>query len=165
MHPREKNQRTALDVAWKAADHLRGSIDATRYKNTLLPLLYLRHLSAQAVEADGRQLPLAAQWDTLTQRISAAGSDAAAVLNEAFVELMRMHRDLTDAFAPAEALLEGLSPQQVADLFALCTANGPQRTRSPMPLARCSPSSTHALPPTKDGGEGTSTLPIVWPGC
>ncbi|MGW8880708.1 N-6 DNA methylase [Streptomyces mirabilis] len=131
MHPREKNQRTALEVAWKAADHLRGSIDATRYKNTLLPLLYLRHLSAQAVEADGRQLPLAAQWDTLTQRISAAGSDAAAVLNEAFVELMRMHRDLTDAFAPAEALLEGLSPQQVADLFALLHSKWPAADEEP----------------------------------
>ncbi|MFE5030041.1 N-6 DNA methylase [Streptomyces sp. NPDC056656] len=119
MPPREMNQRAALDVAWRAADHLRGSIDATRYKNTLLPLLFLRHLSAQAEAGEGRQLPPAAQWDTLTRRISEVGSDAAAVLDEAFVELMRMHRDLTDAFAPAESLLDGLSSQQITDLFAL----------------------------------------------
>lgn len=138
--PRRRKPTATLDLFWTAADKLRGAMDASEYKSTILTLLYLRFLSIEFEQArqqldeqgvgdaddpavyaaEGlRWIPPAARWDTLTQQIKDSDTDAVTVLNEAIVALMRSNRDLTDVFPSANGLIGRLDRQRVIELFAL----------------------------------------------
>src|SRR5215469_6252431 len=55
---------------WKAADKLRGSMDAAQYKDFVLGLLFLKYVSDGE---GGFRVPPAARWDHLAARAAAAG--------------------------------------------------------------------------------------------
>ncbi|MER5782829.1 N-6 DNA methylase [Streptomyces mobaraensis] len=135
---RDRQPTTAVDLLWKAADAMRGAMDAANYKSTVLTLLYLRFLSLEfeksqpqlctedmaaldaacAVDAP-RWLPRPARWNILTQRIRDHGDDPVTTLGEAFDALTRSDRDLADVLPPATALVGGMERHQVIRLFSL----------------------------------------------
>src|ERR1700722_5941295 len=76
MPGRKRNDQPALPgtqstaelhaVLWRAADKLRGSMDAAQYKDFVLGLVFLKYVSEDASTGDGVFLvPEAARWDRL----------------------------------------------------------------------------------------------------
>ena len=56
-------------VLWRAADKLRGSMDAAQYKDFVLGLVFLKYVSEDARTGDGAFLvPEDARWDRVADR-------------------------------------------------------------------------------------------------
>ena len=61
-------------VLWRAADKLRGSMDAAQYKDFVLGLVFLKYVSDAADAGDGAFLvPADARWDRLAGQAGQAG--------------------------------------------------------------------------------------------
>lgn len=138
MSPRSAQPTTAADLMWKAADKLRGAMDATQYKSTVLTLTYLRLVSLAfeqarrqpetggsrdeevAYAADGvLWIPPVARWDTLVQRVLDREDDPVTALDEALGALGHSDRGLDDLFPPANVLVAGLGRRRISELFML----------------------------------------------
>jgi type I restriction enzyme M protein len=64
-------------VLWRAADKLRGSMDAAQYKDFVLGLVFLKYVSEAACTGDGVFLvPEGAHWDRLAGQAGSAGIGA-----------------------------------------------------------------------------------------
>jgi type I restriction enzyme M protein len=62
-------------VLWRAADKLRGSIDAAQYKDFVLGLVFLKYVSEAASAGDGAfRVPEDARWDRLAGQPSPGGT-------------------------------------------------------------------------------------------
>jgi len=84
MTGRKKNGQRALPgtqgaaelhaVLWRAADKLRGSMDAAQYKDFVLGLVFLKYVSEDARAGGGAFLvPEGARWDELARQAGSAG--------------------------------------------------------------------------------------------
>jgi type I restriction enzyme M protein len=61
-------------VLWRAADKLRGSVDAAQYKDFVLGLVFLKYVSDGAGAGDGVFLvPAEARWDRLARQSKSTG--------------------------------------------------------------------------------------------
>src|SRR5580692_11769026 len=86
-------------VLWRAADKLRGSMDAAQYKDYVLGLVFLKYVSEAARAGDGVFLvPAGARWDGL------AGQAGSAVIGELIDGAM-------DAVMRANPSLAGVLPK------------------------------------------------------
>ncbi|MEU6477748.1 N-6 DNA methylase [Streptomyces sp. NPDC047017] len=138
MSPHRTQPTTAADLLWKAADKLRGAMDAAQYKSTVLTLIYLRFLSLafeqvrRQLEVDGlgeeemaygayglRWIPLVARWDTLVRRTRDRDIDPVTVIDEALNALRHSDRSLEDLFPQAGVLLSGMDRQRISELLTL----------------------------------------------
>ncbi|WP_221354903.1 type I restriction-modification system subunit M [Streptomyces beigongshangae] len=140
MKPVPSQGRRLLEVKeliWKAADRLRGDMDAAEYRYVVLGLLYLRCLSAMfedarrrlgenfvddpyVCEGDGlRWVPEAARWDWLSERMGEPGCPAGEVLDEALRAVSRSNRDLRKVFPDGLGLTGRVEDRRVLELFAL----------------------------------------------
>jgi len=98
------------DTLWRAADKLRGSMDAGQYKDVVLGLVFLRH-AAEPGRWDRIAAAAHAQDERLGQLVGAALTDAA----------------LTDAaLTQAAAALGSLPQRRLAELITL-VSDGPGR--------------------------------------
>lgn len=138
MPPHSTQPTTAADLLWKAADKLRGAMDAAQYKRTVLTLIYLRFQSLafeqtrRQLEAEGlgneeaayiadglRWIPPVARWDTLVQRAQDPNDEPVTALDEALDAIRRTDQSLADLFPPASALVAGMDRQRISELFRL----------------------------------------------
>ena len=86
-------------VLWRAADKLRGSMDAAQYKDFVLGLVFLKYVSEDARTGDGVFLvPEDARWDRVAgQAGRAGGADGAgigALIDGAMDAIMRANPSL-----------------------------------------------------------------------
>ncbi|MEU1499646.1 class I SAM-dependent DNA methyltransferase [Streptomyces sp. NPDC005732] len=137
MPPRGRTPTEVKELVWKAADKLRGGMDAAEYKHVVLGLLYLRYLSTEFEEsrrqfgegfvddqnayADGglRWIPKAARWDTLSEKMGEPGCHAGEALDEALRAVMWSNRDLDSVFPDGLGLAGRVDDQRILELFAL----------------------------------------------
>jgi type I restriction enzyme M protein len=135
--PRRRTPPEIRELLWKAADKLRGSMDAAEYKHVMLRLLYLRYLSVDFEESrrqlgkdfvddpdvyatEGlRWIPQAARWDTLAERMRAPWCHAGEALAEALREVVRSNRELTHVFPDGLGLGGRVDDKHVLELFEL----------------------------------------------
>jgi len=135
--PRGRTPTAVTELIWKAADKLRGGMDAAEYKYVLLGLLYLRYLSLEFEESrrqlgEGfvddpdayttvglRWIPPAARWDMLAEKMGQPGCPAGEALNEALRALMWSNRDLDNVFPGGLGLTGRVDDQRILELFAL----------------------------------------------
>jgi type I restriction enzyme M protein len=86
-------------VLWRAADKLRGSMDAAQYKDFVLGLVFLKYVSEDARAGDGVfQVPAGARWDSLAEQAGSPGIGE--LINGAL-----------DAIMEANASLAGVLPK------------------------------------------------------
>lgn len=135
--PRRRTPPEITEVLWKAADKLRGGMDAAEYKHVILGLLCLRYLSVdfeesrrqlgedfvddpQAYATEGlRWIPQAARWDALAERMRAPGCHAGEALAEALREVVRSNQELAHVFPDGFALVDRVDDEHVLELFEL----------------------------------------------
>lgn len=96
--------RQIQDVLWKAADKLRGTMDASQFKEFVLALVFLKYVS----DAEPFPVPSAARWENIP------GSSAS--LNAAMDSLMRANPAL-DGVLPR--IFENVDPERLAALVQL----------------------------------------------
>ncbi|TDC53888.1 restriction endonuclease subunit M [Actinomadura sp. KC345] len=94
---RDREESDLKDVLWKAADKLRGSVDASQYKDFVLGLVFLKYVSDSAGEGAFR-VPDGARWADIAA--SAGAEDVGALIDAAMGEVMR-----------ADPALAGVLPQ------------------------------------------------------
>ncbi|MFE9648983.1 N-6 DNA methylase [Streptomyces sp. NPDC006365] len=137
MPPRRRTPTAVTELIWKAADKLRGGMDAAEYKHVLLGLLYLRYLFIEFEESrrqlgEGfvddpdayttvgmRWIPPAARWDVLAERLGEPGCPAGETLDDALRALTRSNRDLDNVFPDGLGLAGRVDDQRILELFAL----------------------------------------------
>jgi type I restriction enzyme M protein len=92
-------------VLWRAADKLRGSVDAAQYKDFVLGLVFLKYVSEDA-RAGGAVflVPEDARWDRLAGQAGRAGGAGGAVIGELIDGAM-------DAVMRANPSLHGVLPK------------------------------------------------------
>jgi type I restriction enzyme M protein len=92
-------------VLWRAADKLRGSMDAAQYKDFVLGLVFLKYVSEDAGTGDGAFLvPDSARWDKLAGQAGQAGGAGGAGIGELLDGAM-------DAITRANPPLAGVLPK------------------------------------------------------
>jgi type I restriction enzyme M protein len=106
---------------WKAADKLRGSIDAAQYKDFVLGLLFLRYVS----QGQGTfQVPPAARWEHLAAQAGAAGrEDIGPVIDAALTAVMAANPALRGVLPPVFGG-GGVDQRRLAELVALISDAG-----------------------------------------
>jgi type I restriction enzyme M protein len=98
---------------WKAADKLRGSMDAAQYKDFVLGLLFLKYVS----EGDGGfRVPPPARWDQLTD--SAGREDIGPFIDAAMDAVMTANPPLSGVL-PRIFSSGGVDQRRLAELVAL----------------------------------------------
>ncbi|MGK9460246.1 N-6 DNA methylase [Streptomyces sp. G6] len=135
--PRGRTPTAVTELIWKAADKLRGGMDAAEYKHVLLGFLYLRYLflefegSRQQLgegfvdEPDAyttlglRWIPSAARWDVLAEKLRQPGCPAGETLDDALRALTRSNQDLDNVFPDGLGLAGRVDDQLILELFAL----------------------------------------------
>jgi type I restriction enzyme M protein len=90
---------------WKAADRLRGSMDAAQYKDSVLSLVFLRCMSGEA------------RWTALAAEVAGAPQQAGGLVGTATDELSAARPDLAGVLSPIIA--GGVDDGRLADLVSL----------------------------------------------
>ncbi|HEX6470527.1 MAG TPA: type I restriction-modification system subunit M [Streptosporangiaceae bacterium] len=120
------------DTLWKAADKLRGSMDAAEYKHVVLGLVFLKYVSDAFAERrpDGGRAPGAflvppeARWEVLADRAGGGAGGgvgeraAGAAIDAAMDAIERANPELRDAL-PKLAHRGGVDPRRLAELVDL----------------------------------------------
>lgn len=137
MPPRGRTPTAVTELIWKAADKLRGGMDAAEYKHVVLGLLYLRYLSAEfeefrrqlgddfvddpdAYTTEGlRWIPPAARWGPLGEKMREPGCHAGEALDDALRAVMWSNRDLDNVFPDGLGLAGRVDDERILELFAL----------------------------------------------
>lgn len=65
---RPSTMKELKDTLWKAADKLRGSMEASQYKDVVLGLIFLKYVS-DAFDERQREIEEALQWPTRSSSI------------------------------------------------------------------------------------------------
>jgi type I restriction enzyme M protein len=91
---------------WKAADRLRGSMDAAQYKDHVLSLVFLRCMSGGT------------GWAALSREIASAPEQAGALISAAMDELAAARPELAGLPQPVAAS-GGVDDRRLADLISL----------------------------------------------
>ncbi|WUI01491.1 type I restriction-modification system subunit M [Spirillospora sp. NBC_00431] len=106
------------EILWKAADKLRGSVDAAHYRDFVLGLVFLKYVSDSSGECAFR-VPAGARWTELTARASRAGPETiGAAIDEAMDAVM-------DANPPLAGVLpklfgrDGVDQRRLGELVGL----------------------------------------------
>jgi type I restriction enzyme M protein len=89
---------------WKAADRLRGSMDAAQYKDYVLSLVFLRCMSGEA------------RWSAVAARVASAPEQAAALIGAAMDEVATASPELEGVLRP---IVAGPGDRRLADLVSL----------------------------------------------
>lgn len=89
---------------WKAADKLRGSMDAAHYKDFVLGLLFLRYASGEA------------GWSKLAARARDGSTDIGETIDKALAEVMRARPALSGVFLNVFTTVD---QRRLADLVGL----------------------------------------------
>ena len=111
--PSEPTPRSSTAAAglerdlWKAANALRGSVDAAEFKHILLGLVFLKYASA-AQERGGLRVPREARWRWILEHRGSPGIGAC--LNRAMARIEGANPELCEAL-PQRYVHPGLSPQ------------------------------------------------------
>ncbi|GAA0565954.1 class I SAM-dependent DNA methyltransferase [Paractinoplanes ferrugineus] len=117
------------DILWKAANRLRGTMDAAQYKEFVLGLVFLKYISDAFAERrellsgdDDRQryagvfwVPENARWDHLARN---AGGDVGGLLDDAMDAIMRENPAL-DGVLPKIFGRGGVDPAPLRELVTL----------------------------------------------
>lgn len=112
------SQQQLESMLWRAAEHLRGQIDASDYKQYIFPLLFYKRLSdvyhdeyedalefsdgdaeyAELPEQHRFQIPESARWETLRESVSNIG----AFIQQALREIEKSNPRLYGVFGDAQ---------------------------------------------------------------
>ncbi|MGW0882086.1 class I SAM-dependent DNA methyltransferase [Streptomyces sp. NPDC002671] len=113
--PDVSSTKEIQDILWKAADKLRGSVDAAQYKEFALGLVFLKYVSDafaerraelaadpelaetpdQYTRKDVFWVPPTARWEHIAERAAGADGGIGLLLDDAMDEVMRANKALT----------------------------------------------------------------------
>ena len=151
MAGRKKNGQPALPAAlgtaelhavlWRAADKLRGSMDAAQYKDFVLGLVFLKYVSEDDRATGGAfRVPEGARWDRLAGRAGRAGQAGGAggagtgeLIDGAMDAIMKANPPLAGVL-PKIFSRDNVDQRRLAELVGLIdgarfTSQGRQRSR------------------------------------
>jgi type I restriction enzyme M protein len=128
---RDGTAKGIQDILWKAANRLRGTVDAAQYKEFVLGLVFLKYTSdafaerREQVGVDDRDrysgvfwVPPIARWDYLAEH---ADADVGGLLDDAMDAIMRENPALTGVL-PKVFRHGGVAPERLRELVALISA-------------------------------------------
>ncbi len=144
MAGRKKNGQPALSgtqgtaelhaVLWRAADKLRGSMDAAQYKDFVLGLVFLKYVSEEAGTGDGAfRVPEDARWDRLAGQSSPGSAGIGDLIDGAMDAIMKANPPLAGVL-PKIFGRDNVDQRRLAELVGLIggarfTGQGQQRSR------------------------------------
>ncbi|GAA4232612.1 class I SAM-dependent DNA methyltransferase [Actinomadura meridiana] len=103
------------ETLWRAADKLRGSVDAAQYRDFVLGLVFLKYVSDSSGEGSFR-VPDGARWADIAER---AGSETVgAVIDSAMDDVMRANPALSGVL-PRLFGRDGVDQRRVGELVTL----------------------------------------------
>ena len=108
-------------MLWKAADKLRGSMDAAAYKHFLLGLIFLKYVSdAAAQQREEIRVPAAARWDAIAAaaKSGSRGKTVGELVDGAMGEIERANEELRGVL-PRMFSRSGVDERRLAELVDL----------------------------------------------
>jgi type I restriction enzyme M protein len=108
------------DVLWKAADKLRGSMDASEYKHVVLGLIFLKYVD-DALEEGVFSVPPEARWGYLRER--AKQPEIGKLIDHA-MELIEADNPGLRGVLPKAYVRPGLDARRLGELVDLISAIG-----------------------------------------
>ena len=103
------------DILWKAANRLRGTMDASQYKEFVLGLVFLKYVSDTVADGVFR-VPPSARWEHLAA--NTAGEELGGLLDDAMDAIMRENPVLAGVL-PKIFRGGGVDPARLAELVGL----------------------------------------------
>jgi type I restriction enzyme M protein len=107
--------REEKDVLWRAADKLRGSVDASRYRDFVLGLVFLKYVSDSSGEG-GFRVPDGARWADITAH--AGSSEIGALVDAAMGAVMTANPPLAGVL-PQIFGRDGVDQRRLGELVTL----------------------------------------------
>ena len=113
-----EDKREEKDVLWKAADKLRGSVDASQYRDFVLGLVFLRYVSVSSGDG-GFRVPDGARWADVTAAAAPEGRGRVGARIDAAMDAIMEANPSLASVLPRIFGREGVDQRRLAELVGL----------------------------------------------